>query len=127
MIDLDQVRKRHTRATSCCVCEETLSTYSLVCSVCGETSNNPRDPSVLALCDEVEALRAQVAAAPEVLREWPKAAGDAPGEWVLVTDGPLSRGVFRWCSLSDKVYFRDSSGRSQFPELRPGEFFVRAP
>lgn len=86
------------------------------------------DPSVLALCDELEALRAKVAAAPEVLREWPAKMEDALGEWLLCLHGARApRGEFE-ANGNRKPLFRDEEG-DIWPahEFEPGEFFVRAP
>jgi hypothetical protein len=85
------------------------------------------DPSVLALCDEVEALRGRVAAAPEVLREWPATAEDALGEWFFCICGDVApRGTFE---ASDGLpVFRDEKGDAWPPhEFESVEFFVRAP
>ena len=90
----------------------------------------PKDPSVLALCDEVEALRSQVAAAPEVLREWPKTVEEAPGEWFFCIHGDCApRGTFTTRDGSAMPVFEDESGGSLWVsgEMKPGEFFVRVP
>lgn len=77
-----------------------------------------------ALCNEAESLRARLAEAPEVLREWPTT--DKPGAWVwLRVDGraPLV-GLFG----GPDVAFMSRAGRTYWRnEFRSGEFFVRVP
>ncbi len=88
-----------------------------------------------ALRAEVEALRAQVAAAPEVLREWPT----VESAMLLKLEGP-------WCYVTRSAAIGDAmhvgcwtpGGRGpvfivsrekaiQRDAFRPGEFFVRVP
>lgn len=76
-----------------------------------------------ALRAEVEALRVQVAAAPDVLRGWPKRVEKGP--WLYVTeDGALIRGSFD--TEDGHVVFRNEDS---FPlpsgMFADGEFFVR--
>jgi len=90
------------------------------------------DTDVMALCDEVEALRARVAAAPEVLREWPTRAEDAPGQWAHFTqDGGIRVGRFLGLPHmgGHVVVFERTNNRTiRLPDaFRPGEFFVRVP
>lgn len=61
MIDIDEMRKRYaTQAKKCDNCKDGLG-YLVPCGFCGYVEgNNLGDPAVLALCDEVESLRAQV-------------------------------------------------------------------
>ncbi len=83
---------------------------------------------IVTLCDEVEALRAQVAAAPEVLREWPKTVEEAPGEWFFCIHGDCApRGTFATRDGYALPVFEDESGGSLWVsgEMKPGEFFVR--
>ena len=85
------------------------------------------DTDVMALCDEVEALRARVAAAPKVLREWPAKAEDAPGEWFFcICEDVAPRGTF---DAGDGLpVFRDEKGDAWPPhEFESVEFFVRVP
>ncbi len=87
---------------------------------------------IVTLCDEVEDLRAQVAAAPEALREWPTAEKDAPGEWAHFTTDEGIR-VGRFLNLPHMggyvVAFERSGNRTiRLPDaFLPGEFFVRVP
>jgi hypothetical protein len=90
------------------------------------------DPSVIALCDEVETLRARLAEAPEVLREWPTRAEDAPGQWAHFTqDGGIRVGRFLGLPHmgGHVVVFERTNNRTiRLPDaFRPGEFFVRVP
>lgn len=83
-----------------------------------------------ALRAEVEALRAQVAAAPDVLREWPKTVEEAPGEWFFCIHGDCApRGTFATRDGYTMPVFVDESGGSLWVsgEMKPGEFFVRVP
>lgn len=124
-VDLQDLRtRRGPRPDACLECGEPYpSEKTLVCRGC--FAIHIEDPSVLALCDEVEALRAKV---PEVLREWPTKAEDAPGEWFLCLHGARApRGEFE-ANGDRKPLFRDEEG-DIWPahEFEPGEFFVRAP
>lgn len=124
-VDLQDLRtRRGPRPDACLECGEPYpSEKTLVCRGC--FAIHIEDPSVLALCDEVEALRAKV---PEVLREWPAKMEDAPGEWFLCLHGARApRGEFE-ANGDRKPLFRDEEG-DIWPahEFEPGEFFVRAP
>ena len=123
-VDLQDLRtRRGPRPDACLECGEPYpSEKTLVCRGC--FAIHIEDPSVLALCDEVEALRAKV---PEVLREWPAKMEDAPGEWFFCLHGTQApRGKFEGADTAP--VFRDDEG-SVWPsyEFEPGEFFVRAP
>ena len=126
-VDLQDLRtRRGPRPDACLECGEPYpSEKTLVCRGC--FAIHIEDPSVLALCDEVEALRTKVAAAPEVLREWPKTAEDAPGEWFFCIHGGVApRGTFE--AGDGLPAFRDEKGDVWPPhEFEPGEFFVRVP
>lgn len=91
------------------------------------------DMAMLAL-KVITDLRAQVAAAPVVLREWPKTAEEAPGELIYITSGNIApRGAFVEAESCDEdadglPVFLDARGaRWPASEFEPGEFFVRVP
>lgn len=118
-VDPEEMRKKHSGGARECEYAECASPVP----TCHDASAD-----VLALCDEVEALRAKVVAAPEVLREWPAKVEDALGEWFLCLHGARApRGEFE-ANGNRKPLFRDEEG-DIWPahEFEPGEFFVRCP
>ena len=120
-VDLKGMRKKYSSGARECEYAECASPVP----TCHDASAD-----VLALCDEVKALRARVAAAPEVLREWPKTAEDAPGEWFYCIHGDFApRGKFEQREgYTIPVFFEECLGRVWvFGEMKPGEFFVRVP
>ena len=136
MTDLEEMRKRYADSLRHCECGAAweASEYTVLhqCPSCDgyETWQATRDEGVLALCDEVEALRAKVAAAPEVLREWPKTVEEAPGEWFFCIHGDCApRGTFATRDGYALPVFVNESGGSLWVsgEMKPGEFFVRVP
>jgi hypothetical protein len=128
-MSIEELRKRYAVVPPVVLCAgcHAVKGKELYCRECGDmwpkTLPAQGDPSVLALCDEVEALRARV---PEVLREWPKAAEDAPGEWAWFTSSRLvSVGVFHGVKAAA---FRTRTGEwYERRDFKPGEFFVRCP
>lgn len=145
MTDIEDLRTRYAAPPPCPVCAGPSRVVGVlvVCAAAWDNGDNehlgrafrgapkrttPYDPAVLALCDEVEALRAKVAAAPEVLREWPKTVEEAPGEWFFCIHGDCApRGTFATRDGYALPVFEDESGGSLWVsgEMKPGEFFVR--